>query len=954
MTMYVVRGVPSSDTLSVVPQKTTNPLTKPTMINVSQIESKRLGRLIMDDGEVVDIQEDDEYAWEAREFVRSKVIGKTIKFKKEGYIDSLARDVGEVFYQENGKAVNLGVTLVEKGLAVLRVGGKPNEYTKALAVAECEAKEAKVGVHSGDDITEHIRHVVWDIPDSAEHDKAITQFNKKFKGKQVSMVVEHVMTASHVKVMILPEMIQASLHLGGIVSASKTGSEFTDEKEKKNAIEVNELARATVEKLILNRDIKVVVENPRYSGTVGGTIVSGDKVFQCELLSKGLVKIHDQTILGATHRARLKEAQAGALAAKLGLWKFAATKQVVTGGMSSKAEDAKPTVADFVGTVFSIVSADTIMVFNEATQEEVRVNFASIRAGGSPNSNLPKKKGDGDDTNKTQAPSTFAKMDRNNVTGTITYSNWFLEGRDFLRPKLLGKKVKVHFEYMAMIPVNARADADKSESKDSKDPPRLEKEPRPAFTVYCDGMNPATEVVKNGWGVVVYSKDGESRDMEAYCDAMEKAKTDKKGLWSGKSPKPIKVNDIKSDKNAKGTLSLLQSSGPGTSGVARLKATVEYVLAPNRLKLYIPRENLQVAVNQAGICCPSLGMDNETPDPLAKEALAFAKKVALQRDVEVTVDTFFGTSFIGNIFIKDKSYAAIMLEEGLATMEGQNLSSMSHRSETEAAEKKAKAAKKGVHSQGLPKKALRSIEKFEKRAGGRSVFAMGDRVKVDAEITEIIDGNRFYFQNADCAAKMSQIVDALNDLALDSMSPPDSISDHEYVAARFSQDKKWYRARVLRSAGGKYDVFYIDFGNRESLPKSQIRKSPKFQELLNKFPAQATEGYLAFMHELPPTETGGMDAKYAFEDFTQGGKITIAHEYTCLKKKYFTVRAGTRALQEYIINRGFGCVALDVIENKVDELEKAVNHLSKLEKKAKDDRIGMWDIIRGDPRSYDE
>ena len=839
MTMYIVRGVTSSDTLSVIPQKTTDPLFKPFMINVSQIESKKLGRLVMQQQEVVDIQQEEEFAWEAREFVRSRIIGKTIKFNKEGHIDSLGRDVGEVLYQEGGKAVSLGVALVQNGLATLRIGGKPNDYTKAIAAAECSAKENKVGMHSGDNISDHIRHVVWDISESAEHSKAMSEFNRKNKGKQVTMIVEHVMTANHVKVMILPEMIQASLHLGGIVSASRTGSEFTNDTEKKNALEVNELARSTVEKLILHRDIKVIVENPRYPETVGGTIVSGDKVFQVELLSKGLVKIHDQTILGSTYRARLKEAQTKATESKLGLWKFAASKQIVTGGNSTSKgnEEARPTMADFVGTVFSIVSADTIMVFNETTKEEVRVNFSSVRAGGSANADLPKKKEAEGDAPKSAPASNFARTERNNVTGVITYKNWFLEGRDFLRPKLVGKKVKVMFDYMAMVPVR---DAEGLEKK----------EPRPACTVYCDGMNPAAEVLKNGWGIVVYSKDGESRDMDAYCDAMEKAKTDKKGLWSGKVPKDIKVTDLKSDKNGKTTLGLLQRSGPGTSGVARLKATVEYVLAPNRLKLYIHRDNIQIAVNQAGICCPSLGMDNETPDPLAKEALAFAKRIALQRDVEVTVDTFFGTSFIGNIFINDTSYAAMLLEEGLATMEGQNLSSMSHRSDTEAAERKAKANSKGVHTEGLPKRALRSLEKFEKRTGGKQAFALGDRKKIDATITEVIDGNHFFFQTADCSAKMGLIIDGLRDIGLDSISAPDTVPDHEYVAARFSEDKKWYRARVIRSSGGKVDVSYIDFGNRESLPKSEIRRSPKLQELLNKFPAQATEGFLAFMHEL--------------------------------------------------------------------------------------------------------
>lgn len=47
----------------------------------------------------------------------------------------------------------------------------------------------------------------------------------------------------------------------------------------------------------------------------------------------------------------------------------------------------------------------------------------------------------------------------------------------------------------------------------------------------------------------------------------------------------------------------------------------------------------------------------------------------------------------------------------------------------------------------------------------------------------------------------------------------------ELVSAKFTEDDQWYRARVKRASGIKKEalLYFIDYGNEETLPFSRIR-----------------------------------------------------------------------------------------------------------------------------------
>ena len=74
----------------------------------------------------------------------------------------------------------------------------------------------------------------------------------------------------------------------------------------------------------------------------------------------------------------------------------------------------------------------------------------------------------------------------------------------------------------------------------------------------------------------------------------------------------------------------------------------------------------------------------------------------------------------------------------------------------------------------------------------------------------------------------------------------------DIVAAQFSADNEWYRARVRRvdRDAKKADLLYIDYGNSESLPWSKLRPLTQSQFAVTRLKGQAVPAVLSFL-QLP-------------------------------------------------------------------------------------------------------
>ena len=85
---YVVKGVLSGDTLSLVAPNLMPPVEK--LVGLAGIEVPKLAR------KMPTVTQDEPYAWEAREFVRQKLIGKLVKYTCLHKVENIDKEFGKV------------------------------------------------------------------------------------------------------------------------------------------------------------------------------------------------------------------------------------------------------------------------------------------------------------------------------------------------------------------------------------------------------------------------------------------------------------------------------------------------------------------------------------------------------------------------------------------------------------------------------------------------------------------------------------------------------------------------------------------------------------------------------------------------------------------------------------------------------------------------------------------
>lgn len=216
-------------------------------INFSNVLAPRLARRPTGNSDSQEVL-DEPWAWEAREFLRKKLIGVEVYFSADKPANS-TRYYGTVYLGPDAStAVNVTELLVAEGFAsVRRENSKAPEVAK-LAALEDQAKASGKGKWGGTP-SEHVRNVKW----TQENPRAIIE---QKNGKSLKAIIEHVRDGSTVRAFLLPDFYYVTIMISGIRCP---GLKLDADGRPDPSVEVPyaEEARFFVESNFLQRDVEV-------------------------------------------------------------------------------------------------------------------------------------------------------------------------------------------------------------------------------------------------------------------------------------------------------------------------------------------------------------------------------------------------------------------------------------------------------------------------------------------------------------------------------------------------------------------------------------------------------------------------------------------------------------------------------------------------------------------------
>ncbi|XP_063524503.1 staphylococcal nuclease domain-containing protein 1 isoform X1 [Pongo pygmaeus] len=765
-------------------------------INLSNIRAGNLARRAAATQPDAKDTPDEPWAFPAREFLRKKLIGKEVCFTIENKTPQ-GREYGMIYLGKDTNGENIAESLVAEGLATRREGMRANN-PEQNRLSECEeqAKAAKKGMWSEGNGSHTIRDLKYTI-ENPRH------FVDSHHQKPVNAIIEHVRDGSVVRALLLPDYYLVTVMLSGIKCPTFRREADGSETPEPFAAE----AKFFTESRLLQRDVQIILESC-HNQNILGTILHPNGNITELLLKEGFARCVDWSIAVYTRGAeKLRAAERFAKERRLRIWRDYVAP---TANLDQKDKQ-------FVAKVMQVLNADAIVVKLNSGDYKT-IHLSSIRP--------PRLEGEN-------------TQDKNKKLRPLYDIPYMFEAREFLRKKLIGKKVNVTVDYIR--PASPATETVPAFSE------------RTCATVTIGGINIAEALVSKGLATVIrYRQDDDQRSShyDELLAAEARAIKNGKGLHSKKEVPIHRVADISGDtQKAKQFLPFLQRAG-------RSEAVVEYVFSGSRLKLYLPKETCLITFLLAGIECPR-GARNlpglvQEGEPFSEEATLFTKELVLQREVEVEVESMDKAgNFIGWLHIDGANLSVLLVEHALSKVHFTAERSSYYKSLLSAEEAaKQKKEKVWAHYEEQPvEEVMPVLEEKERSASYKPVF-----------VTEITDDLHFYVQDVETGTQLEKLMENMrNDIA---SHPPVEGSyaprRGEFCIAKFV-DGEWYRARVEKvESPAKIHVFYIDYGNREVLPSTRLGTlPPAFSTRV--LPAQATEYAFAFI-QVPQDDDARTDA----------------------------------------------------------------------------------------------
>ncbi|KAK6629054.1 hypothetical protein RUM43_002871 [Polyplax serrata] len=845
---------------------------------------------------------DEPFAWEAREFLRKKLIGQevTVTVDKSPNAASGTREYGFV---QLGKE-NITHSLIMEGLVSVRdavLNSKDGGELKALDAAAKAAKKGKWDPNV--DPQKHVRDMKWNVEN-------MRSFVDKHHKKRIPAIIEHVRDGSTVKALLLPDFYTITLMLTGIRCPSIKYDANGQIDPTTPELLLAQEAKFFVEKHILQRDVEIILESTSNNNFIGTVLVPQKGNIAEGLLKEGYGSCVDWSMAFLTFGAdKLRAAERYAKEHRIRRWKDFQPK---TPQISGKERE-------FTATVVEVINGDALMV-KVGNAAPRKIFLSSIR---------PPREAAKTDENKANEEGK-ATVTKTKVVRPLYDIPWMFEAREFLRKKLIGKKVNVVVDYKQ---------------------PAVENFPeKTCCTVTIGGTNIAEALISKGLGTVVRYRQNDDQRSSRYDDllaAEAKASKASKGVFAKKDIPQHRVNDLSADPTrAKQFLSSLQRSG-------RIEAVVEFVTSGSRLRLYIPKETCLITFLLAGINCPrgsrpaakGSGNSSVVPgEPYGEDALQFTKDKCMQREVEIQVENIDKVrgNFIGWLWIDGVNLSVALVEDGLASVHGSAEKSEHYRA-LKSAEDSAKARKDKIW-----KDYVEEVEKEERVEDEPMTERKVDYQKV--VVVEATPDLRFYAQMVDQGPRLEVLMNQIRQEFQTNPPLPGAYTPKkgDICAAKF-EDDQWYRAKVEKVTNKEVQVFYIDYGNKESTTPARCASLPSSFTAEKPF---AHEFALAFV-KLPIDVEYQEEAIKALKEDIEGRTLLLNVEYKIQKLAYATLtcpKTKVDIAKELISD---GLMLVDSRREK--RLQKVMSEYRSAQEEAKKDHRFIWqygDITEDDAKEF--
>lgn len=822
---------------------------------------------------------DEPCAWEAREFLRKRLIGKEVMFTVEYKIPSATREYGCIYLPKDASGdakESITELLVAEGLVELRRSSLRNEDENSQRLIQLEeaAKAAGKGKWSPDVVTHPdkvVRNIKWTIDNPR-------QFVDSFHQKPFDAVIEHVRDGCTVRAFLLPDFHYVTIMLSGI----KCPMFKTNEAGENQAEPFAEEAKFFTECRLLQREVKIIMEGVSNQNILGTVIHPNGNIAEL-LLREGFARCVDWS-MGVVSQGseNLRAAEKYAKHKKLRIWK---DYSPLSAGPTIDIKDKS-----FQGKVVECVNGDALVV-KTAEGQFKKCFLASIKP--------PRPLGETDATKSSVR-----------VTRPLYDIPYMYEAREFLRKKLIGKKVNVEVDYIQ--------------------PPNQGFPEKTCCTITIGGINIAEALVSKGLATVIrYRQDDDQRSSkyDILLTAEERAKKKGVGLHSKKEPPIHRVAEVAGD------ITKAKQFLPFLTKTDRLEAVCEFVASGSRLRVFLPKETCLITFLVSGIDCPKgprPGPAGSTiqGDPFGEEATMFTKELCLQREVEIKVETTDkGGNFIGWLFVDGVNLSLALVEAGLAKVHF-TAERSDYYQQMLKAEEEAKSKKINIWSEyEEPKTAELVEEPQERQVIYRNVL-----------VTEVGEDLKFYAQTVENGPRLEKLLEELR-MEMNTNPPlPGAYTPKrgDLCAARFTADKQWYRARVEKIEGAKIAVQFIDYGNREKTDAAQLTQLPSNYSMLS---PQAIEYGLAFV-ALPADDDAKMDAMDGFHNDVFNRQFMLNVEYRLGGIEYVSL-CDPETKED--VAKGLISSGLVLVEQRKEKrFAKMLTEYIKAQDVAKANRMNMW------------